>query len=93
MATLHLIAKAPVGTDIIGRCFASAVAGDAILFLGQGVMAAKYVNPVDGVSLYAQADDVGRLALRNQVPPFVQLIEDGRFVELVVQYRVSVSWT
>ncbi len=93
MATLHLIARAPLGSDIVGRCIASAVAGDAVLFLGQGVVAARHVAPVDGVSLHAHADDVSRLALRDQLPSFVQLIEDRRFVELVVQFRVSVSWT
>ncbi len=94
MATLHLIHAAPIGSDVVERCFAASRPGDAVLFYGRGVLAVSVPRaeaPV-GVRLYAHRDDARALHVAHRIDDSIALIDDDEFVSLVVGCDRSVAW-
>ncbi|NJN52827.1 MAG: hypothetical protein HC809_14785 [Gammaproteobacteria bacterium] len=93
MPTLHLIHSPRSEGDTLGRCADVARGGDAIVFYGRGVFAAAGVlPPLPNVALFVIAADALELHVTPRLPERVSIIDDARFVELVVEYPRSIAW-
>jgi|UniRef100_Q3AP77 tRNA 2-thiouridine synthesizing protein B len=95
---LHTINKSPFDSSSMETCFRFLQAGDAVLFLEDGVYAAqagtKFAQAVDGAlqknALYVLEPDATARGIKNFVSG-VQPIDYEGFVELVEQHQVN-SW-
>lgn len=71
----------------LAKCKGQTAKGDAVVFIGDGVIAASSVKNCD---CYAIEEDLNRLGV-NQIDG-VQSCTMSDLVELVVTHKQSVSW-
>ncbi len=98
MASLHIINSHAANGYVLSRCIASATSGDAVLLIGDGVYCAvadlfalAVKRPkLQWFGLQADADARGLL---GRLADTVELIDDARFVELVVAHQPIVTWS
>lgn len=98
MATLHIVNDFP-DSSALARCLYAADTGDAVLLISNGVYAAvaagfdRHRIKGRGVSWFALAADVQSRGLVSRLAEGIALVDDGGFVDLVVEHQPIVSWS
>jgi len=99
MATLHLLSHSPFSDDRLVSCLRLLAADDALLLCGDAVYAlqsgtsqrkALELMP-DSVALFALDEDLCARGL-GDLPPRLQQVDYGGFVELCCRYDRTNSW-
>ena len=96
--TLHTVNKSPFGSSALSNCLRTVSQGDALLLIEDGVYGADshqqdcWGPAPEGVQLFALKADVEARGLTGRVSDKVTLIDDGQFVDLVVDCDKSQSW-
>lgn len=91
---LHLVAGS--GVDASARCLAVFKEGDAVLFIGDGVMQA--LNPQQefralfSSCYFLQVDLEARGGLQTALAPGLQTVSDLKFVALLKQFDHCLTW-
>ena len=96
---LHTINKSPFNNSSFNECLRLCSAGSSILFIEDGVYAAKanteYAQLVEqhtDITFYALAADTQARGLTNALCNNVTVVDDAGFVELSIQHKNVQSW-
>jgi len=96
MGTLHIVNK-PATRGGFARCLAVASANDHVLFIEDGVYCALPAVLAgarrEDLLLHALGTDVHARGIDVLVSPQVEVIDERRFVDLVVACRPIVTWS
>lgn len=87
-------------SDCFNQCLAQLSAGDALLLIEDGVLAAldtphnhQWLQRCpEGVALYALREDALARGVEPQLMAGFQPVSYDEFVDLVAQFRLSQSW-
>lgn len=85
MANLYLL-DLPFGRT--GLELAKADAGATVVLIQDGVYLDASEIAQAGASVFAVAKDVERRGLRGRLPRFVEVIDYGKLVDLIVEHKV-----
>lgn len=96
--TLHIVSKAPDLNAALADCLRVAAAGDSILLIEDGVLAAvassawhAQLAAREG-TIYALDDDVAARGLQSLLGASVTTVDYGAFVDLCCQHPSVQSW-
>jgi tRNA 2-thiouridine synthesizing protein B len=99
MGALHLIASSPDASAAVQNCLRVAGPTDAVILIGNGVYCAvapafrRLVTRSATPEWYALAPDVDRRGISAALGESVVVIDDLRFVDLVITHQPIVSWS
>lgn len=95
MSSLHTISKSPE-SELLQSCLELIGAGDAILFIEDGVYHCSLSKNLQAISesvkVYALREDLLARATLGKSAEQVEAIDTGKFVELCCEYDKVVSW-
>lgn len=92
---LHIVNKSPNERNALASCLRVAQAGQALLLIEDGVIAATGQGLGDAASrlkVYALAPDLAARGLAAKLAPGITAIDYAGFVDLVAEHSTSQSW-
>ncbi len=98
---LHIIQKSPFQSQNLDNCLQNLTAGDAILFIEDGVLgllnntklARQLKKHQEFIFMYALGADLETRGIQNQIISDIQLINYDGFVELTVAHSPITTWS
>lgn len=97
---LHIINKSPFQTSTLDTCLRMAQAGNAVLFIEDGIYAATAGSAAESrvrqacttLKVYALQADMDARGVTGKLIDGVTLVDYGDFVDLAVEHKTSHSW-
>lgn len=96
--TLHIVNQSPWQHSALRQCLAMARAGDGLILIEDGVLAAveggEWLQALrgSGLALYALQADLLARGVLQRLGDGITVVDDGGFVDLCCDYRNSHSW-
>ena len=101
MSTLHTVNKSPFERNSLQSCAHHMIAGDAMIMIEDGVVAARKGSSVSAVvkaalesgGVFVLASDLAARGIKPEdVIDGIKVVDYGGFVDLVTQHGRTVAW-